>query len=132
MADVLTPEQRRKNMSRIKGRDTRPEIKLRKALWARGIRYRLYARLPGKPDLVFHGRKLVVFVDGCFWHRCPVHYVPPKSNSSFWEEKISKNVERDEHINNQLCEMGWAVLRVWEHEIKQDLDGCVRKVIEAI
>lgn len=131
MADVLTPEQRRKNMSRIRGRDTKPEIKLRKALWARGIRYRLYASLPGKPDLVFHGRKLVVFVDGCFWHRCPAHYTPPKSNRDFWEEKIRKNVERDERINSQLHDMGWRVLRIWEHEIKQDINGCVKKVIEA-
>jgi DNA mismatch endonuclease (patch repair protein) len=88
-------------MSAIKGTDTKPELILRKSLWSLGFRYRVGHKLPGKPDLVFVSRKSVIFVDGCFWHRCPDHFRMPKSNREFWEKKIARNVNR-----------------VWEHDIK--------------
>jgi DNA mismatch endonuclease, patch repair protein len=120
MADVLTKSQRYICMSRIRSRDTVPEIELRKALWAIGLRYRLKSRLPGNPDLVFPSLKSVVFVDGCFWHVCPQHGVRPSSNTEFWQNKLDSNVARDKAVNRKLKRLGWRVVRVWEHEIDAD------------
>lgn len=132
MVDVLSTDQRSYCMSRIRGRDTGPEKILRKALWAAGLRYRIKNKLPGKPDLVFFGKKIAVFVDGCFWHGCPKHYVKPKSNTDFWEEKIAGNVARDLRTNINLNERGWLVIRIWEHQIKQDLAGCTRSILKIV
>ena len=115
MTDVLTPEQRRRCMSRVKNKNTELELHLRKALWAEGIRYRLQTDLPGKPDFLFVRPKLVVFVDGCFWHGCPTHGQLPKTNMDFWANKIKKNIERDLHVNALLEERGWRVIRCWQH-----------------
>jgi len=105
-------------MQRITGADTKPEIALRKALWAVGLRYRLKSRVQGcRPDLVFPGPRLVIFVDGCFWHGCPEHYTMPRTRSGFWSEKLRANVERDRRQTIKLEEAGWRVLRVWEHEL---------------
>src|SRR5436190_595999 len=96
MADVLTPEQRRLNMSRIRGKNTKPERVLRGALHKQGLRFRLHRKdLPGSPDIVFVRQRTAVFVDGCFWHGCPQHGVEPKSNGEFWRKKIKANCERD-------------------------------------
>lgn len=120
MADFLTPNERSERMSRIRGKNTRPELALRKALHRLGLRYRLHgAGLPGKPDLVFPRYKAVVFVHGCFWHRhlgCSIA-TTPKSNMPFWLEKFAKNVERDARVTKQLEEQGWDVLVVWECEL---------------
>lgn len=132
MTDVLTPEQRSRCMSRIKGRDTAPEIRIRKLLWAMGLRYRLHFGLPGKPDMVFPGSKVAVFVDGCFWHHCPAHYQAPANNSEFWEQKISANVARDAVITNKLTEAGWLVLRFWEHELSVDLERVASTIVKAV
>ena len=132
MVDRLSPEQRRRCMSRVRGRDTKPEMLLRKALWARGVRYRLHADLPGKPDLVFTGKRLAVFVDGCFWHGCPIHGEIPVSNRAFWEKKLGDNVARDKRIDARLSEIGWRVLRIWVHEIKQDVAVVAEKIIAAL
>lgn len=132
MTDVLTGEQRSYNMSRIKGRDTKPELILRSALWSAGLRYRLKSKLPGHPDLVFPGRKVAVFVDGCFWHRCPEHFQLPKTQAEFWGNKIGLNVERDRKVTGQLKEMGWTVSRFWEHEIYDDLKNVVKLVDHAL
>lgn len=126
--DVLSPKQRSYCMSQIQGKNTKPEIKLRKALWSQGIRYRIKNKLPGKPDIVFPRFKLVVFVDGCFWHRCPKHYIKPKTRAKFWEEKISGNVERDKRNNRKLRKLGWSVVRIWEHDVKTSLNKCVEKI----
>lgn len=109
---------------------------LRKALWARGLRYRLDYRvkgcqLEGRPDLVFPGRRLAVFVDGCFWHSCPEHATKPKKNARFWAEKLARNRERDKEVNRKLAQQGWRVIRVWEHETKNDLESVVQKVVSA-
>lgn len=99
MADVHTPGERSYNMSRIRSKDTKPEILLRKALWREGFRYKLKNKdLLGKPDLVFRKQKIVIFVDGCFWHRCPEHFIRPNNNADFWEQKIQTNVDRDKKV----------------------------------
>jgi DNA mismatch endonuclease (patch repair protein) len=131
MTDVLTEEQRRFNMSRIKARDTGPELRLRKALFKTGVRgYRLHYKLTGKPDLVFIGKRLAVFIDGCFWHKCPVHFIRPETRTEFWMNKIEGNVARDRRINAKLKEAGWCVLRFWEHEIREDPEKAARKIAE--
>lgn len=117
------------NMSRIRGTNTTPELRLRKALWNKGIRYRLHVRVEGtRPDLVFASRRLVVFVDGCFWHGCPQHYVRPRSRSDFWADKLAVNTSRDRSQTTRLMEKGWSVLRFWEHEIDSDLERVVAEV----
>ena len=124
---------RSQQMSRIKGKDTKPEVRLRKALWSVGIRgYRKHARTPvGRPDLVFPGPRVAVFVDGCFWHGCPDHYVRPRSRDAFWAEKLRANVDRDRRQTVALQEQGWRVLRVWEHAIHVDVAAVVN-VVEAM
>lgn len=120
-------------MSRIKGKNTAPELRLRKELWARGLRYRVNAKTPvGRPDLVFKGPRLTVFVDGCFWHGCPEHYVRPRSREEFWAEKLRTNVERDQEQTRLLEEAGWTVLRFWEHEVWEDLGAVVEAVETAV
>jgi DNA mismatch endonuclease, patch repair protein len=129
--DVLTPGQRSYCMSRIRGRDTEPEIRLRRMLWSRGLRYRLKSKIEGKPDLVFLGARLAVFVDGCQWHCCPQHWVRPKSNTEFWDRKFDSNRRRDNVVNERLNAQGWKVLRFWEHSVKADCDN-VTKVISRV
>ena len=115
--DIVTPEQRSHMMSRIRSRDTKPELAVRRAAYALGCRYRLHRRdLPGSPDLVFPGRRKVVFVHGCYWHRhpgCRLAY-QPKSNTEFWTTKFERNVERDRAAETRLRELGWEVMTVWE------------------
>lgn len=133
--DVLTPEQRHLNMTRIRGKDTKPELTVRRILHASGLRYRLHGRnLPGRPDLVFPRYRAVLFVHGCFWHRhdCPL-FRWPKSREDFWRTKLSRNVERDAEVEARLLEAGWRVLMVWECALKgrgrlgaEELAGQVR------
>lgn len=116
MVDVLTPAQRRLNMSRIRGRDTKPEMLIRRGLHAEGMRYRLHnSSLPGSPDIVFPRYKAVIFVHGCFWHGhdCPMFRLP-STRREFWASKIMSNHERDERARNALDLLGWRVLIVWE------------------
>ncbi len=128
MTDVLTPEQRRRCMSKNKGRDTGPELKLRKQLWHEGYRYRLNYNLTGKPDITFPANKVAIFVDGSFWHGCPLHSKIPKTNTDFWKHKIEKNIQREEEVNELLRQNGWEVIRFWEHEIKADLNTCINHI----
>lgn len=132
MPDVLTPEQRRRCMSSVRGINTKPELLLRKALWRKGLRYRLKSELPGKPDIVLTRYKIAIFVDGCFWHSCPVHGSLPETNTSFWENKITRNVERDNEVNALLEQNGWLVIRIWEHEIKQSLEEVIEKIFSSL
>lgn len=104
-------------MKRVKGKDSAAELALRSALHAAGLRFRLHRRVEGvKVDIVFPGPKVVVFVDGCFWHGCPEHSTLPKSNQEYWLPKLAQNKERDKRQSNNLKESGWEVIRVWEHE----------------
>ena len=117
-------------MSRIRGKNTGPEIKLRKILFAAGIRgYRIHYDLLGKPDLVFVKKKIAVFIDGCFWHKCPEDFQEPETRKEFWNKKIQSNIDRDEKINEQLKGDGWIVIRVWEHEIKKEPENVLKKII---
>ena len=130
MADVLTKEQRRFNMARIRGRDTKPELNLRRGLHALGLRYRLHRKdLPGKPDLVFPGRRAVILVHGCFWHvhGCPM-FKWPTTRSEFWRVKLKRNRERDQAVLEGLWEAGWRVLVVWECSLR----GPGRRQIEDV
>lgn len=122
MADNHTPEQRRKNMSHIRSKNTKPEENVRKYLFSRGLRYRKNVRsLPGCPDIVLKKYKTVVFVNGCFWHHhdC-TRFKWPSSNQEYWIPKINRNVERDNQNQKLLSEMGWRVLIVWECQLKKD------------
>lgn len=118
-------------MSQIKGKDTKPELTLRKLLYSSGIRgYRIHYNLQGKPDIVFLKKKIVIFIDGCFWHKCPVCFVKPKTRTDFWMKKIGSNVKRDETVTKILKKEGWIVLRFWEHEIKKSPDKVVSKTLK--
>ncbi len=134
MADLMTKEQRSRCMSNIKEKNTGPELLLRKALWKYGCRYQLKnkQKIPGRPDLIFSSAKVVVFIDGCFWHNCPIHGHTPKTNLEYWENKLERNRQRAEFVNEKLAEMGWLVLRFWEHEIEDDLALVVQKIAMAI
>jgi len=127
--DVMTREQRSHCMSRIRGKDTVPEMTLRRALWARGLRYRLHYRITGRPDIVFPGQKTAIFIDGCFWHGCPAHRTHPKNNADFWRTKIENNIARDADVTKILEAEGWTVLRFWEHQIKLELSSIVDRIL---
>jgi DNA mismatch endonuclease (patch repair protein) len=132
MADVMTPAQRSHCMSRIRARDTQPEVVIRKMLWSLGCRYRINSSLPGKPDIVFTRQRLAVFIDGCFWHRCPLHYQAPATNPGFWETKIAGNVRRDRDVDARLGKTGWSTLRFWEHEVKNDPEQVLRGILDRL
>lgn len=124
---------RSEQMSRIRGKNTSPEVLLRKALWARGIRYRLDYRTPaGRADFAIPGKKVAVFVDGCFWHGCPDHYVRPRTRTEFWAGKLQANVLRDRRQTLTLERDGWRVVRVWEHQVFENLEEVVDIVLAAI
>lgn len=124
---------RSQQMSRIRGRNTGPELALRKALWAAGMRYRLHVRTPhGRPDIVFPGRTVAVFIDGCFWHGCPLHYVRPRSREAFWATKLHQNIQRDRRQTAGLESAGWRVVRVWEHEVADDIGAAVLLIRSAL
>jgi DNA mismatch endonuclease (patch repair protein) len=116
-------------MSRVRGRDTRPEILLRKALWRAGYRYRLRSDLPGRPDLVFPGARLAVFVDGCFWHGCPTHYSAPSTHRAFWAAKLRYNVEHDLDVDDALRDLGWRSFHIWQHELR-DVEEVIGRFAE--
>lgn len=121
MTDLMTPEQRHRCMAAIKGKDTRPEMLVRKYLFSKGLRYRVNdKKLPGSPDIVLKKYKTIIFIDGCFWHAhkgCK-YYKMPKTNIDFWRAKIARNIDRD-YVNNVDLELaGWKVIRVWECDVK--------------
>ena len=133
MTDVLTRRQRSYNMSQIKSRNTKPEVKLRNILWLRGIRgYRINAKLFGRPDIVFPKSRVAVFIDGCFWHRCPQCFIRPSTNRKFWDKKISGNVRRDREVNRILKKDGWKVIRIWEHLIRTNINTCYMIIVREL
>lgn len=124
---------RSQQMARIRGRDTRPERLLRAELWKKGLRYRLKYPMPvGRPDLVFVASKAAVFIDGCFWHGCPEHYVRPRSRCEFWSAKLEENVLRDHRQTLELEQAGWGVVRIWEHELFTSMPDSVKRVEAAM
>ena len=124
MADVHSPETRSFNMSQIKGKNTKPEERVRRYLFSHGFRYRKnVSNLPGKPDIVLPKYKTCIFVNGCFWHKhegCK-YFVWPKNNAEYWKKKITGNVERDLRQQNELRSLSWNVIVIWECELKKDL-----------
>lgn len=132
MTDTLSPEERSERMSRVRNKDSIPEMKLRRLVHGLGYRYRLHVgKLPGKPDLVFPGRRSVIFMHGCFWHRHPGCKLArlPKSKLDFWVEKLEANKQRDITHQKQLRELGWRVLVIWECEMA-DLETVSLRVKE--
>ena len=136
MPDVLTPAQRHRCMSHIRSKATKPEIMVRKWLWAHGYRYRLNVKsVPGKPDIVMRKYRTAVFVNGCFWHGhegCG-KFVMPKSNTDFWQAKIERNRTRDTRNYEELMQAGWQVIVIWEcNLIKDKLETTMQQVAVAL
>ena len=132
MPDVLTRAQRQYNMSRIRSRDTKPEMAIRRGLHSRGLRFRLHREdLPGRPDLVFPKHHAVIFVHGCFWHGhdCPM-FKWPQTRRTFWQNKIRKNRERDRNSSAFLRDQGWGVLTVWECALRGPRRRCLDDVLK--
>lgn len=133
--DRLTPEQRRKNMQHVRNKDSQIELKLRKALWQAGLRYRKNVRsIVGCPDVVFKRLKIAVFCDSEFWHGYDWEHRKHdfKSNQEFWIPKIERNMARDREVNEKLRADGWTVLRFFGRDIKKNIDECVRTVVETV
>ena len=131
--DNLTKSQRRKNMQNIRSAGTMPEKLIIRAL----RREKLYfakndKSIIGNPDIVFRRKKVVVFIDSDFWHGHPKRFIMPKSNRQYWKEKISRNKERDAGVNKKLKEAGWKVIRIWESDIKKNLDRCTGKIVKEL
>jgi DNA mismatch endonuclease (patch repair protein) len=129
MADTRTPEQRSRIMAAVRSRNTTPEVALRKALYAAGVRgWRChYKAAPGRPDLAWPRRRVAVFVDGAFWHGHPWRYKPGRSAGD-WDDKIARNIERDREDEAALADLGWKVLRLWDFDVKRDLGDAVQQV----
>lgn len=137
MADVMTPKQRSRCMAAVKGKDTKPEMIVRKYLFSRGMRFRVQVRkLPGNPDIVLPKYKTIILVNGCFWHGhedCK-YFRLPKSNVEFWKEKIKRNIERDRESMQALLDLGWKIIRVWECELrnKANRENTLNKIYKSI
>ena len=129
-AGFYTTKKRSKTMAKIRGKNSKPELLLRKALWRKNVRFRLHSKdLIGKPDLTIAKYKLVIFIDGDFWHGYQWELRKPKTNQNFWIPKIERNMQRDQFATEQLANMGFTVMRFWEHEIKRNLNACVNQVL---
>jgi DNA mismatch endonuclease, patch repair protein len=131
--DFMTKKQRSQLMSKIRGKNTQPELVFRRFIWSKGVRgYRLHKKLPGRPDLYFGPKKVAMFIDGCFWHKCPECYRAPKTNKNFWNTKIKRNIARDLAADVALREMDVTTLRFWEHEVMGDPMKYYTKIRKAI
>jgi len=131
--DNLTPEQRRKNMQNIRSSGTTPEKLVMRELRKRKIYFAKHAKtLPGKPDIVFRRKKVVVFIDSDFWHGRPGKFVMPKTNTEYWEQKINANRKRDRRVARELRAQDWKVLRIWESDVKADVQRCVNRIVRTL
>ena len=130
MVDHVSPSKRSQIMARVSSKDTKPELIVRRALHSLGYRYRLHRKdLPGSPDIVFLSRKVAIFVHGCYWHGHECRWGRlPKSNTSYWRQKIEANTDRDKRKAEELSKLGWRVLVVWQCELR-DLDRAMSKII---
>jgi len=127
--EKISPKIRSKIMSSIKSKNTRPEIAVRRLLWKSGKRYRIHdSTVAGNPDISNKRRKIAIFVDGCFWHGCNKCYVSPKTNIAYWDEKIIRNAKRRTNVLRSLLKENWAVVQIWEHEIKEDQESVLQKI----
>lgn len=131
--DNLTLEQRRKNMQNIRSEGTSPELLIAKELRRRKIYFAKNVRnITGKPDFIFRRKRVAVFVDSDFWHGHKKRCIMPKSNCDYWEQKIERNKKRDKQVSKMLKKEGWIVVRLWEKDIKQDLDKSLKKILNAL
>lgn len=127
------PLTRSQQMARIRGTNTQPELVIRRGLWRAGLRYRLHLKtVGGRADLCVPAARLAVFIDGCFWHGCPDHYVHPRSRSDFWDRKLRENVDRDRRQTLALEKAGWRVLRVWEHRIAEGPEKVLDEILATL
>ncbi|MFC1711195.1 very short patch repair endonuclease [Patescibacteria group bacterium] len=127
--DIKSKKERSYNMSQIRDKNTRIEKIFRNYIWMRGIKnYRLHYKITGRPDIFFPKKKIAVFIDGCFWHRCSKCFREPESNRIFWKKKLENNKKRDKIVNRKLGKKGIMVIRFWEHQIKTDIHGCYNKL----
>lgn len=128
MADRMSKKARSRTMSKIRSKNTKIEMIIRKTLWKKGYRYRVHTKLKGKPDIVFPKYRMAIFIDGCFWHKCPKCYKEPQSNRAYWIPKIERNAVRDKENEAYLKNAGWKIIRIWEHEVKKNTDKCIRRI----
>lgn len=132
MADKISKERRSENMKAIRSVSIL-ENEVTKALWSKGLRFRKNVKgMLGKPDIVIKKYKIVIFIDSCFWHHCPIHGTIPKSNTDFWYEKISRNILRDRDVSKYYTDAGWNLFRVWEHEVKHNFWDAIDKIADFI
>lgn len=128
--DNLTQEQRRKNMQNIRSAGTAPELLMMRALQRKNIYFaRNVKSIIGKPDIVFRRKKIAVFIDSDFWHVHPERFIMPKSNKKYWRVKINLNKERDKEVNRMLRKDGWKVIRIWEYDVKRNIDKCLSRIL---
>lgn len=132
MADIMTPEQRRRTMGKIRA-VSKLETIVSNELWRKGYRFRRNTKgMKGTPDISIKKYKVVIFIDSCFWHQCPIHGNMPRTNTEFWEKKFTRNKERDREVGEYYEEKGWNIKRVWEHEVRNNLDRVVLELAEFI
>ncbi len=133
MVDNLTPEQRRKTMQRISSTGTKAERMVMDELERRGYKFVRHDKtLIGKPDIVFLEKRLAVFIDSDFWHGNPKRFIMPKTNVEYWEKKLEGNKKRDRKVNRQLRKEGWNILRIWEYDIKHNLEYCIDRILKKL
>jgi len=132
MADMMTPEQRRKNMQAIRSISKLESI-VSKELWNKGYRFRRNTKdLFGKPDISIKKYKIVIFIDSCFWHQCPIHGNMPKTNVEYWKPKLERNVERDKEVDEYYKLKGWTIKRIWEHDVKNNFEKTIDQICALI
>ena len=131
-APTASSEHVKSSMKGNKGKNTKPELLLRSELHKAGLRVRIHYNLIGKPDIVFPSKRVAVFVDGCYWHGCPKCYKEPKTNTEYWKNKIARNQQRAKTVRRQLNRNGWRVMRVWEHELKNNLDKIIKNILKRL
>jgi len=120
-------------MSSIRSKNTKPELQVRKGVWALGKRYRIHNRTVfGTPDITNKSKKVAVFIDGCFWHGCPRCYSEPKTNTEFWRSKISRNRDRRKKVRTELKKGDWKVMQFWEHQVKRDSEKISSKIAKVL
>lgn len=132
MTDKITKDQRSKVMKSIRAQ-SKLENQVSKALWRKGLRFRKNVRsLYGTPDISIKKYKVVIFIDSCFWHSCPLHGKMPKSNQEYWQHKIHQNILRDSEVTSHYKENGWHIIRVWEHDIRENFDQIINDILHSV
>jgi DNA mismatch endonuclease (patch repair protein) len=130
MVDNLTKEQRSYNMSRIRSKWTKQERMVHNILKSRKIKHKMHPKINGSPDIILSDKKIAVFLHGCFWHKCPIHYIEPKTKREYWLPKIERNALRDKRNIKILRKKGYKVVRIWEHEIEKNFEKALKKIID--